>query len=419
MKPSHVQFDRDVDIEGDIFSLIATTHHDGARATTAFHSSAFARSIGGARFVRKGSVNEAAKLARAMTDKCLAAGIPADGQKTVISCESSVLASPEQKVKILADHIDVVRRRRPGAIFGPDIANPEANMDQIANIPALRDHVTGLSRKERGLSIDERGYTALGLAEAIRIRMAGSPGRLTSASIQGFGAVGSHLGLELARLGLRVVAISNELGAVVSNSGLDVTALHRARLDGGDQAVIEAGARMENVEVFDDPAQLFAVPAHILCPAARTSVLAGADELSYIKAEENRDALGVEQVFAATRMALVVEGANHPLTPAAESFLEHRGVGILPDYIVNCGGLIGCWVEWDARHNGPACDLDKMDREAKARIRATIAANLAIMSGYGSSARLAAAEVVRRAAPRGSGPAKKSVAQSTPLSSAS
>ena len=43
---------------------------------------------------------------------------------------------------------------------------------------------------------------------------------------------------------------------------------------------------------------------------------------------------------------MVVEAANHPLTPEADSALNDRGIHVLPDILVNAGGVVGSYFEW-------------------------------------------------------------------------
>jgi glutamate dehydrogenase (NAD(P)+) len=44
--------------------------------------------------------------------------------------------------------------------------------------------------------------------------------------------------------------------------------------------------------------------------------------------------------------ALLVEGANGPVTPAAEVLLEERGVVVVPDILANAGGVTVSYFEW-------------------------------------------------------------------------
>ena len=46
------------------------------------------------------------------------------------------------------------------------------------------------------------------------------------------------------------------------------------------------------------------------------------------------------------RAAIVVEGANGPVTPEADRILEERGVLVLPDVLANAGGVVVSYFEW-------------------------------------------------------------------------
>jgi glutamate dehydrogenase (NAD(P)+) len=43
---------------------------------------------------------------------------------------------------------------------------------------------------------------------------------------------------------------------------------------------------------------------------------------------------------------MVLEGANSPLTPAADAILEDKGVAIVPDLLANAGGVVVSYFEW-------------------------------------------------------------------------
>lgn len=370
--PPEPRIDRDIEIEGEPFALVVTTHHEAETvARTAIHRQNFERRIGGARFVERPpeadddyGLAEVGRLSRAMTEKSLAAMIPADGQKSVLVTTREVVGDEDRKTRILAEHIQAVAAVDPGVIFGPDMNVPEEIQNRVSATDGLLDHVTGLSVQYGGLSIDHRGYTAEGLVEAIRTCVPDGRLRGMTATIQGFGAVGAHAGRLLAPLGVRVRAASNARGLLSArgDGGLDVHALFAAWEGSGDDGVRAwAGENAGSVEWADDPDALFAVPCDIFIPAARTMVLAMPEQLEHVREAENPDVQDVTTFFERTGARVVVEGANGPLSLDAERWLEERGVLVLPDWIVNCGGLIGCWVEWEERNDNGRPDADALE----------------------------------------------------------
>jgi glutamate dehydrogenase/leucine dehydrogenase len=46
------------------------------------------------------------------------------------------------------------------------------------------------------------------------------------------------------------------------------------------------------------------------------------------------------------RAGVVVEAANHPVTPTADLALQERGVVVIPDILVNAGGVTVSYLEW-------------------------------------------------------------------------
>ena len=327
----------------------------------------------------RGDVAEVAHLSSAMTRKCLAANIPADGQKSIIICPQGIPATNEGKAEILMEHIRAVKAVDGGVIFGPDMENDEDVLDIIARGGELRDYVTGLSTGCGGLSIDKKGYTGIGLADAIERAVEAQQLRSVRATIQGYGAVGAHVSLPLSRMGVIIKAVSNQFGVLVAHTdeGIDVKALFELRSEVGDAALkAYAEENASRVKFISDREVLLRVPCDLFVPAARTSVLARADELNHAR-DENPHVKTAEEFLTDTGVRLVAEGANYPLTKAAEKHLESNGVFILPDIIVNCGGLIGCYLEWLWRRQQSSIDsLSELDRRSKEQIKAIVGRNV-------------------------------------------
>jgi glutamate dehydrogenase/leucine dehydrogenase len=285
-----------------------------------------------------------------MTWKSPLSGLPADGQKTVVYYNGGA-PSPESMAEILAAHLAELRKADPGVIFGPDINCNEVVMQRLADLHGAGDHVSGLLHGQGGLSIDGEGYTARGLEAALVAtarRLGWTLGGM-KAVVQGFGAVGAHIGRNLREHGVVLHAVSTIHGALIADTdeGLDAEELFsdwKACRDQGrpSEAFMRFRESPPKGTRFVDKDAIWEERAEIFIPAARTDVLAMPDEAQ----NGNSDARDVTRFVASTGVRVVVEGANHPVTDEAEHFLESQGVFVLPDYLVNCGGLIGCWADW-------------------------------------------------------------------------
>jgi glutamate dehydrogenase/leucine dehydrogenase len=353
------------DVDGEVFKVVVQTVHKTEVGTvwanTAVHDQVFSRRIGGVRFVRSRfpgggpeELTELGELAESMTWKSPLSGIPADGEKTVVYSPDG-LPTPPQMAEIMAEHLEVLQEADPGVIFGPDINCNEDVMQRLADVHGAGDHVSGLLHGQGGLSIDGQGYTARGLEAALVSTAHRLDWDLSKmkAVIQGFGAVGAHTARNLRKHGVAIHAVSTVHGALIAKTdeGLDVEELfadwQRFREEGRiDDAFKKFLASPPRGARAADKNDIWTERAEIFIPAARTDVLVTSDEAAKMRSTGNTGVVDVARFVEATGVKVIVEGANHPVTDDAESYLESRGVFILPDYLVNCGGLIGCWTDW-------------------------------------------------------------------------
>lgn len=341
------KIERDFEMDGDRFALAIRSRHEGVEAITVVHRQDFERRIGGTRIVEAGTLRETAHLAAGMTWKSAGAGIGVDGMKCLLVLGERAAHAPDRgrRVAALRAHARIVAEVDPGVIFGPDMGSPASFMAEVGEDSALLSHLTGLPLDRGGLDINALGLTAHGVHEAIRVGWEGPPGRV---SIQGFGAVGGYLAGLLRSEGWKVVALSNRLGTLESADGLDIPGLQAAWTAGGDAQVMRFGSG--RARRSHDPGRLLSLPTDLFVPAARTAAFACGGELTEVRETENPEAMDIVEVREKTGLRLLAEAANHPLTPAAEARLVESGVPVLPDVLVNCGGFIGCWLEWVARN---------------------------------------------------------------------
>lgn len=165
--------------------------------------------------------------------------------------------------------------------------------------------------------------------------------------------MGAPLASLLAQAGARIVAISTTEGAIYNPHGLDVGRLRELATNAG-KAVVDRYPDAERI----DRAALLELQVDILCPCARHNSIH----------EGNAPRLTAR---------LVCPGANNPVTPGAERILFERGILCLPDFVTNCGGVLGGTMEFaclDAtriaafieRHIGPRIGwiLDEAKRQS-------------------------------------------------------
>jgi glutamate dehydrogenase (NAD(P)+) len=139
-------------------------------------------------------------------------------------------------------------------------------------------------------------------------------------AVQGFGNVGFHTARLLDARGATVIAISDKYGAIYDESGIDVDAAGEFYRQNGQLTDFPGGDAMSNEE-------LLLCDCDVLAPCAMENTI-DADVAPSIKAW------------------CVIEGANGPVTPLADSILQENGVTVVPDILANAGGVTVSYFEW-------------------------------------------------------------------------
>jgi glutamate dehydrogenase (NAD(P)+) len=303
----------------DLGPLKVTHVHEpsmGLRAVLVVDNVAKGPSIGGVRMAEDVSTEECFRLARAMTFKNAAAGLPHGGGKVVLYGDPKM---PKPRKAQLLRGLAAALRREEDYIFAPDMGTDEECMawikDEIGRVVAL-------PREVGGIPLDEIGATGWGLSQVVDVALQHCDFELAGARlvVQGFGAVGKHAARFLTEQGAVLVAVADSAGAVHDPGGLDVAQL--VALKEAGQSVIDypGAAALDRDAVID-------VACDIWIPAARPDVIN----------EANVHRLNTR---------LLVEGANIPLTTGAEAELHRRGVVYVPDFIANAGGVICAAMEY-------------------------------------------------------------------------
>ncbi len=273
-------------------------------------------SIGGLRIAPDVSVDECFRLARAMTLKNSAAGLPHGGGKMVVYGDPKMpLQQKQQIVRAAAASL----RNQEAYIFGPDMGTNEECMAWVRD---ENGRAVGLPRELGGIPLDEIGATAWGLIHATKEALKYLDFDLPGAEvvIQGFGSVGKHSARFLRDKGAKIIAVNDSRGTIHNPDGLDIDALFELKQAGKSVIDFSGGDSLEQDAIID-------IACDIWIPAARPDVIN----------EHNVDRLNTR---------LVVQGANIAITEGAEKQLYERGVLCVPDFISNAGGVICAAMEY-------------------------------------------------------------------------
>jgi leucine dehydrogenase len=284
---------------------VVTGPRSGATIAIAVHSTALGPALGGARMwhyeTPADGIEDALRLARAMTYKAAAAGLLLGGGKGVICAPTPEHPEGELRRAMLLDFGDTVASLGGKYVTAEDVGTGAADMEVIAE---RTSHVVGLPGA-RGGSGDPSPVTARGVLAALRACL---EHRFGDPSLKGVRVciVGAgHVGGRLARLLVGA-------GAEVTLS--DVDPARRALAE-------ELGA------AWIDPAEAVVADCDVLAPCALGGVV---------------DAATVDRL----RCAIVCGSANNILADEhLASDLASRGIVYAPDFIANAGGLINVYAE--------------------------------------------------------------------------
>ena len=296
------------------------------------HNLARGPAKGGIRYHPQVSLNEVRALAMWMTWKCAVTNIPYGGAKGGVTFDPKQLSMSELErlTRRYASEISVFIGPEKD-IPAPDVnTNPQVmawimdtySMHQGYSVPGV---VTG-KPVEIGGSLGRLDSTGRGCMIVAGMELARRGKRLDGAivAIQGMGNVGYNTARLLKEQGCRIVAVTDSSGGCYSDprtdSELDMESLRQSKAQGIPLAECPGVERISNDE-------LLAMPCDILVLAAMESQITA-------------------QNASNVRAGTIIEGANGPVTPAADLILEDMGVQVVPDILANAGGVVTSYFEW-------------------------------------------------------------------------
>ncbi len=314
---------------------------------------------GGVRYHPGVSLDEVQSLAFWMTFKCAVLNLPFGGGKGGITVNPKALSKLELE-RLSRGYIDAI-----ADFIGPDvdILAPDVYtnamimgwmMDQYSIIrrqisPAV---VTGKPLTMGG-SVGRDEATATGayfVIETILPKFQLIPSE-TTVAVQGFGNAGAVLAEQLYQAGYKVVAVSDSQGGIYAKNGLDIPSIRQYKASGNKVKAVYCKNTVCNIvehEVLSNE-ELLGLEVDVLIPAAL---------------ENQINEVNVNEIKA----KYIFEVANGPVTSAADKILEAKGIYVIPDILVNAGGVTVSYFEWVQNRSGLYWTLEEVNQRLKQKI---------------------------------------------------
>ncbi len=336
---------------------------------------------GGVRYHPHVALDEVQSLAFWMTFKCALLNLPFGGAKGGITVNPKELSKAELE-RLSRGYIDAIADAIGSDvdILAPDVyTNPTIMgwmMDQYSIIKRQisRAVVTGKPLNIGG-SRGRNSATATGafyVMQAILPKFGKSPAN-TTVAVQGFGNAGSTLAELLAKAGYKVVAVSDSQGGIYSQRGLDIPSIREYKETSRSIKAVYCQDSVCNImehKVISNQ-ELLTLDVDVLVPAALENQITQAN------------APDIQAQF-------IFEVANGPVSAAADEILAAKGVHLVPDILVNAGGVTVSYFEWVQNRNGWYWTLEEVNQRLKQKMETETEAVWSIAQELGVSLRTAA-----------------------------
>ncbi len=283
---------------------------------------------GGIRWHPDETIDTVRALAAWMTWKTSVVDIPLGGGKGGVICNPKVLSETE-KERLARGYIRAIARTLGVTkdVPAPDVyTTPQIMgwmMDEYETIVGEKHPgvITGKpipigGSQGRGDATARGGiYVIREAATAYGVELKDKP-----MAIQGFGNAGQYA----ARLGenaldLKLIAASDSKGGLYNPKGINVEELIDYKIKNGRVSGFPGADEISNEELLE-------LEVAVLIPSALENVIT----------KENAQRINCK---------ILCELANGPTTPEADDILYDKGIVILPDFLVNAGGVTVSYLE--------------------------------------------------------------------------
>ena len=314
---------------------------------------------GGVRYHSSVSMDEVQSLAFWMTFKAALLNLPFGGAKGGITINPKNLSKQELE-RLSRGYIEAI-----ADFIGPDvdILAPDVYtnamimgwmMDQYSIIkrqisPAV---VTGKPLTMGGSQgrNTATGTGAFAVIDGILSKFDLVPPR-TTVAIQGFGKAGGVVAELLSKAGYKVVAVSDSQGGIYAEVGLDIPSIRQYKNERQGIKAIYCKDTVCNIvehQVISNE-ELLALDVDVLIPAALENQITAANAPN-VKAK------------------YIFEVANGPTTSEADKILDAKGIYVVPDILVNAGGVTVSYFEWVQNRSGLYWTLQEVNQRLKQKM---------------------------------------------------
>ena len=333
---------------------------------------------GGIRFHPAADESEVSALAATMSVKCAVVDIPFGGAKGGVVCDPKQYSEKDLEsisrayVQAFLPYLGVdVDIPAPDVYTTPQIMAwmlDEFEKAIGANSPAF---ITG-KPVALGGSLGRDTATAQGAVYVLDeyLKQNNTATKSLRVAIQGFGNAGATVARLLAQKGMLIVSVADSQSTITNEVGLDVVALEKHKQSGQSLKDFKSTS---GEDIHSDSKAVLYTKCDVLIPAALDNAIT----------EEN-----VTKVDA----KVILELANNPVSGAAETLLIQKGTDILPDVLVNAGGVVVSYYEWVQNRQQWYWDEVTVRERLEAKMRKAFAEVLA-KKGSSNSYREAAYEL--------------------------
>ncbi len=344
------------------------------------HSTLRGPAKGGIRYSPDVTLDEIKALAFLMTCKTALLNLPLGGSKGGINVNPEKISLKERERLTRRYTAEIINMIGPDIdIPAPDMGTDETEMAWIMDTYSMQKGrpisgvVTG-KPVEIGGSVGRRTATGTGMFYILQnvCERENLPYKGMTATIQGFGKVGTSVAKELYDAGLKIIGVSDTKGGVKKQEGLNIDKLITWKEKGNSVANFESEG---TTKITNN--ELLSMKCDILIPAATENQLysGNADDVN---------------------CKIVLEGANSPTTSQADKILNSKGIIVIPDILANSGGVCVSYFEYIQDIQSYFWDLDRVNKEMKQMLLDALEHVYDISKKYDVSLRTAAYMIAGR-----------------------